>query len=167
MVRAVLMVRVMQSGDSLIHAVFSTKQRQPYLSSEIRAELFPYLAGSISRMKGKPVMVNGPRDHVHILFSLPPVLSLSDAMEKLKAKSSKWVHQRWRLRSASGALGTVMRSHLRFTLKLLDPLHYLGARKARAVSCTLKLISVRFRSRIDRKRADCCIESISSFPIKP
>ncbi len=79
----------------LIHAVFSTKQRQPCLSGELKAELFPSLAASISRMKGKPVIVNGPRDHVHILFSLPPVLSLSDAMEKLKANSSKWVHNRW------------------------------------------------------------------------
>ena len=79
----------------LIHAIFSTKQREPYLSNEIRAELFPYLAGSLQRMKAGPVIVNGPRDHVHILFSLPAVLSLSDAMEKLKANSSKWVHQRW------------------------------------------------------------------------
>jgi hypothetical protein len=23
-------------------------------------------------MKARPVIVNGPRDHVHILFSLPP-----------------------------------------------------------------------------------------------
>jgi putative transposase len=79
----------------LIHAVFSTYERQPYLTDEIRAELLPYLAGSIQRMKGKPVVVNGPRDHVHLLFFLPAALSLSDVMEKLKANSSKWIHQRW------------------------------------------------------------------------
>ncbi len=79
----------------MIHAVFSTKQRPPCLSGELKAQLFPSRAASISRLKGKPVIVNGPRDHVHILFSLPPVLSLSDAMEKLKANSSKWVHNRW------------------------------------------------------------------------
>lgn len=65
------------------------------MSDEIKAELFPYLAGSLQRMKGKPVIANGPRDHVHILFSLPAVLSLAEAMEKLKANSSKWIHQRW------------------------------------------------------------------------
>jgi putative transposase len=79
----------------LIHALFSTHERQPYLTDEIRAELLPDLAGSIQRMKGKPVVVNGPRDHVHLLFFLPAALSLSDAMEKLKANSSKWIHQRW------------------------------------------------------------------------
>ena len=73
--------------EVLIHAIFSTKQREPYLSDEIKAELFPYLAGSLQRMKATPVIVNGPRDHVHILFSLPAVLSLAAAMEKLKANS--------------------------------------------------------------------------------
>jgi putative transposase len=78
-----------------IHAVFSTKQRHPYLTDEVKAELLPYLAGSLLRMKAKPVLVNGPRDHVHLLFSLPPVLPLADVMEKLKANSSKWAHSRW------------------------------------------------------------------------
>jgi REP-associated tyrosine transposase len=79
----------------LIHAVFSTRQRQPYLTPEIRAELYPYLAGSIQRMKGQPLIVNGPADHVHVLFFLPAAMALSDVMEKLKANSSKWIHQRW------------------------------------------------------------------------
>jgi putative transposase len=79
----------------LVHAIFSTKQREPYLSDEIKAELFPYLAGSLRRMKARAVIVNGPRDHVHLLLLLPAVLSLADAMEKVKANSSKWLHQRW------------------------------------------------------------------------
>ncbi len=79
----------------LLHAVFSTKERQPYLTPEVKAELFPYLAASLQRLKARPVMVKGPADHVHLLFSLPPVLSLSEAREKLKANSSKWAHERW------------------------------------------------------------------------
>ena len=41
------------------------------------------------------MLINGPNDHVHSLFVLPASLSLSDFMEKVKANSSKWVHQRW------------------------------------------------------------------------
>jgi len=36
------------------------------------------------------VLINGPKDHVHLLFVLPARLALSDFMEKLKANSSKW-----------------------------------------------------------------------------
>jgi putative transposase len=32
---------------------------------------------------------------VLLFLRLPATLSLSDAMEKLKANSSKWIHQRW------------------------------------------------------------------------
>lgn len=79
----------------MIHAVFSTKERRPFLDTDVRRELFPYLGSVISRLKGKPILINGSRDHVHLLFLLPPSLPLSDIMEKLKANSSKWVHERW------------------------------------------------------------------------
>ncbi len=78
----------------LIHALFSTKQRRPLLHTELKPELFCYMGGIIRQLKGKPVLINGPRDHVHLLFVLPSRLSLSDLMEKVKANSSKWVHQR-------------------------------------------------------------------------
>ncbi len=82
-------------SNLLIHAVFGTKDRPPLLDSELKAELFPYMAGIVKRLGAQTVLINGPRDHVHALFVLPARVSLSDMMEKLKANSSKWVHQRW------------------------------------------------------------------------
>ncbi|MGA9055188.1 MAG: IS200/IS605 family transposase [Terriglobia bacterium] len=74
----------------LIHALFSTKDRRPLLDARIKTDLFSYMGGIISQLKGKPVLINGPSDHVHLLFVLPTTLSLADMMEKLKANSSKW-----------------------------------------------------------------------------
>ena len=76
----------------LIHALFSTKDRQPALTAELQSRLFPYMAGIITRLKARPILINGPKDHVHVLLVLPASLPLSDLMEKLKANSSKWVH---------------------------------------------------------------------------
>ena len=78
----------------LIHALFSTKDRQPLTRPEIRANLYAYLGGIIVNLRGKPVLINGTRDHVHLLFVLPASLALSDFMEELKANSSKWAKQR-------------------------------------------------------------------------
>ncbi len=64
------------------------------LSDDLKCELFAYVAGIIKRLKAMVVLINGPMDHVHLLFVLPPSLSLSDLMEKLKANSSKWVNER-------------------------------------------------------------------------
>ncbi|MGH9785378.1 MAG: IS200/IS605 family transposase [Terriglobia bacterium] len=78
-----------------IHALFSTKRRRPFLDLELRFELFPYMGGIITRLKGQPLLINGPSDHVHLLFIQPATLGLSELMEKVKANSSRWVHQRW------------------------------------------------------------------------
>jgi putative transposase len=75
--------------------LFSTKDRLPLVRPEIRSDLYAYMGGIISNLKGKPVLINGPRDHVHLLFVLPATLSLADFMEKLKANSPKWANERW------------------------------------------------------------------------
>lgn len=79
----------------LIHALFSTKNRHPWLSVEVRCELFPYLGGTVNKLGGQSVLVNGAEDHVHMLLVQPASLSLADLMEKVKANSSSWVKRRW------------------------------------------------------------------------
>jgi hypothetical protein len=37
---------------------------------------------------------NGMADHVHLLVSLPPTVSVADAVRVIKANSSKWLHQK-------------------------------------------------------------------------
>jgi REP element-mobilizing transposase RayT len=79
----------------IIHAIFSTKDRRPLLTTAIKEELFAYMGGIIGRLKGQSLLVNGPKEHVHLLFVLPAALSLSEMMEKVKANSSKWANERW------------------------------------------------------------------------
>ena len=80
----------------LTHIVFSTKERLPLMTNEIKPELFAYLGGLVKESKGKPVIINGMSDHVHLLVSLPPNISMSDALRFIKANSSKWVSQKFR-----------------------------------------------------------------------
>ncbi len=55
----------------LIHALFSTQDRRPFLDRELKPKLFAYRAGIMNNLRVKPVLINGPRDHVHLLFVLP------------------------------------------------------------------------------------------------
>jgi REP element-mobilizing transposase RayT len=86
-------------SNLLVHALFSTKDRTPLLDAELKPELFSYMGGIITQLRGKPLLIGGPKDHVHLLFVLPCSLSVADLMEKVKANSSKWVKNRWRNRS--------------------------------------------------------------------
>jgi putative transposase len=79
----------------LIHALFSTKDREAWLSAEMRDEIFDYLGGTVNKLRGQSLIVNGVSDHVHLLFVQPAALSLADLMEKVKANSSGWIKRRW------------------------------------------------------------------------
>ena len=79
----------------LTHLVFGTKERLPLISNEIKTQLLAYIGGLIKELKGKPVIINGMSDHVHLLVSLPPTVDVSKAMNFIKANSSKWVSQKF------------------------------------------------------------------------
>ncbi len=75
------------------HIVFSTKNRQPFITSVVEEELHNYIGGIIRGICGVSLEINGTANHVHILAILPPKVALSDALRDVKANSSKWVHE--------------------------------------------------------------------------
>ena len=89
----------------LTHLIFSTKNRDPMIVLEIEPELHRYLGGLTRDLKGKAYGINGTFDHVHMLVSLPPVVSISDALRYLKANSSGWVHDKWPSKPFAWQLG--------------------------------------------------------------
>jgi REP element-mobilizing transposase RayT len=86
----------------LVHIIFSTKGRVPFIDSELKPQLHAYIGGIIRAEHGKAYAINGMADHIHILASLPPTIALSDAMRTIKTNSSRWVHEQWRTKSTFG-----------------------------------------------------------------
>ena len=80
----------------LIHLIFSTKNRERFLTSEIDAELYPYLASIFKAMKSPALIINGTSDHVHTLFSLSRVVTIASLVEEVKTESSKWIKTKGR-----------------------------------------------------------------------
>jgi putative transposase len=77
----------------LIHCVWSTKNREPFLTPDLCDRLWPYLGGVAKQNQMKALAVGGTADHVHILLSLPATLSVAKATQLLKGNSSKWIHE--------------------------------------------------------------------------
>ncbi len=75
----------------LLHIVFSTKNREPWLDAEIRPRAFSYLA-EIGRNLGCEVYrVGGAADHVHLAVLLTRTLPVADFVQKVKRTSSVWI----------------------------------------------------------------------------
>ncbi len=79
--------------SAYFHCVFSTKERRPLITPELRERLWPFLGGIARQNKMKAVEIGGVEDHVHILLSLPATIPVSKAMQLIKGGSSKWVHE--------------------------------------------------------------------------
>jgi len=75
----------------LVHLIFSTKNRIPFLTPEIRAELHPYLAVVLTEGGCPSLQVGGVEDHIHALFGLPRTLTVAEVVEMVKTTSSKWI----------------------------------------------------------------------------
>ena len=75
----------------LVHLVFSTKDRQPWINKDIEEKLYAYLAG-IFRGCGSPaIKIGGYDDHVHAVFTLSRTRTIADVAEEVKRCSSKWM----------------------------------------------------------------------------
>jgi putative transposase len=84
----------------LVHVVFSTKDRRPFMTPDIQERLWPYLGGIARKNKMKILRAGGVEDHVHLLISLPATLDISRAVQLLKGNSSKWIHDEFPDRQA-------------------------------------------------------------------
>ena len=75
----------------LIHLVFSTKQREPFIHSEIEPEMHAYLATIFRECRSPALIIGGEKDHIHALFALARTWAVADLVEEVKKRSSKWL----------------------------------------------------------------------------
>ncbi|MBS1850420.1 MAG: IS200/IS605 family transposase [Acidobacteria bacterium] len=87
-------------GNVVVHLIFSTKQRAPLITPEIQANLFAYLGGIVREMRGTALIINGTRDHVHMLVRIRPAQSIAEIARVIKSNSSKWAHEKGQSRFA-------------------------------------------------------------------
>jgi putative transposase len=73
----------------IIHIIFSTKNREPWLDSDIRPRMHAYLATICRDLSGEAFRVGGGADHVHIVTTLPRTVSQAELVEGIKKPSSK------------------------------------------------------------------------------
>ena len=77
-----------------IQIVFAVSGRQNLISTENREELHKFITGIVSNRGQKLFAVFAMPDHVHILVSMKPNISISDLVRDIKAGSSKFINEK-------------------------------------------------------------------------
>ena len=75
-----------------LQTVFAVKYREAVIEKSWRSQLLGVIGNLINEANCKTIIVNGVEDHVHCLIGLRPVVSISELMKTVKAKSSKYIN---------------------------------------------------------------------------
>src|SRR3974390_3121597 len=78
----------------LVHTVFSTKERRPFLRpSALRERVHDYLGGTLKHLDCQPLIVGGVADHVHLLAALARTITPAEMVKEIKRGSSLWLKE--------------------------------------------------------------------------
>ena len=76
----------------LVHIIFSTKSRFPFLSNTaVCKEMHTYLGGTCNNLDSPVIIVGGVSEHVHILCRLSRNITIAKLIGDMKRESSKWI----------------------------------------------------------------------------
>jgi len=73
----------------LVHFVFSTKKRAPFIDDAWRHEPHNMIVSIIRRLGSAVIIVNSVNDHVHMFLPFPRIVRVSDIMREVKSETSK------------------------------------------------------------------------------
>lgn len=77
----------------LLHVVFATKHRQPWLTQEVTSRLYPYIGGIVRAHNGTLYDIGGVQDHVHLYLQWRTDETIAQLMRHIKGTCSKWIHE--------------------------------------------------------------------------
>ena len=78
-------------ANILVHLIFSTKHREPWIHDDIRPNLNAYVVGILANHQSPSVATDSVRDHMHILLALSKNYSVAKIVEEIKTDSSSWM----------------------------------------------------------------------------
>ncbi|MCK4357692.1 MAG: IS200/IS605 family transposase [Candidatus Cloacimonetes bacterium] len=76
-----------------IHAVWSTKDRFPFMKNDERIKIINHLKTKFEESECRVRIINGTEDHLHALFLLNQNESIKDIMKNIKGESSHWINE--------------------------------------------------------------------------
>jgi REP element-mobilizing transposase RayT len=76
-----------------IHAVFAVKNRLSLIKEVHKEDIFKYISGILKGKNQKPIIVNGTRNHIHLLFGLNHSSSVSDIKRDVKNNTTNYINK--------------------------------------------------------------------------
>lgn len=76
-----------------IHAILGTKNRQSLIHPEYEKKLYSNIDSRLNELDCDLKIMNGTKDHIHLLFRINPKTSVAGVMKDIKGGSSHWINK--------------------------------------------------------------------------
>lgn len=76
-----------------VHLVWSTKNRQPLLTTAIRQKVFAHIRENAVQKNIHIDFINGYTDHMHCLIALHQEQNIANVVQLIKGESSFWINK--------------------------------------------------------------------------
>ncbi len=75
-----------------LHTIWPTVNRLPLILSEIEAKANKIVTDEFSNFNCKVELINGTSDHLHILFLMNPMVSITDLLNQTQLETAKIIN---------------------------------------------------------------------------
>lgn len=75
------------------HLVWATYQRRPIITETSEPKLYDYITLKCEELHCPLYAIGGMSDHLHIVVSIPPNLSIAEFAKRIKGSSSRFMNQ--------------------------------------------------------------------------
>ena len=77
----------------MIHAVWGTKNREPFLTASIRSTVIRHIIDNARTKQIHIDSLNGYTDHLHCLFGLNADMTIAKCLQLIKGESAFWINK--------------------------------------------------------------------------
>jgi putative transposase len=84
---------LMSVWKTYYHLVWATADRQPLILETSEPDLYRYISTKCRLLNCPLHAVGGTVDHIHLVVSIPPSLSIAEFVKQIKGSSSRWMNQ--------------------------------------------------------------------------
>lgn len=74
------------------HIVWATKERHPFITSEVEPKLYGYIGSKAQELECILHAIGGMEEHIHLAVSIPPKLSISQFVKTVKGSSAYYLN---------------------------------------------------------------------------
>ncbi|MGB3761232.1 MAG: IS200/IS605 family transposase [Rivularia sp. (in: cyanobacteria)] len=79
------------------HLIWATKERHPLITPERETDLYKYIVDKSDSLNCIIHAIDNVEDHIHLVASIPPSLSIADFVKNIKGSSAHFLNKNSRL----------------------------------------------------------------------